>query len=869
MRKRGRRLKKKVGLLVIAAAVIASLFLPGLTLYVHSQLGGETAALFPASISAWQMATRGARCLPVEVVGALGVVTFSGWMALAAALLLLAATLLSLSEDRRLCGAGVVLAGASLALSATFAIQVNNLSGSLLFKLLFTFQAWLCVPMIGGVAALVYEALLLRGSKKERARLSLSGQRPPLLEEATWRTLMGVSALVALALMLLPVYHVRVPQTLTADPADAAAISTDTSLLAAALGRDPMLNDLKAEGRFSNVNSGDIAELVPYSADENNIRGIFQIPESSGTLTPNTLLLAGALLLVLTALLSFFRRADKWFPAALSTLAAIALGASLMNVLSIGDADMYTGSARQALHLGLGTVTPFAALSTLAALLSMVCGVLCIRAADAPYFVNPIPKRSQLRVVALTLAALSVACVLLPGARLSFYTPGKNKVGATETLSGLEALRLSAPERISAPVSGKGKPLYGEKAKDGAMTADEAADAMKGLVRTFGLLSWAALALAAAGIACLLLALRKAAVALFLAAFAVRALTWIALLSGMPGAMGTAGGTVCLYASLPLLLFSAFFANNAQEETLPKKYKLFLMMLPFLLSVFLFAYLPLYGWSYAFFNYKFGIPLSQQEFVNFKWFTEMFTNPANRENIVRVLKNTFGMSGLNLLTSWMPMIFAVFLNEITNSRFKKSVQIFTTLPNFISWALVFSFAMCLFAMDTGIFSKFMLGIGAIDEPVVWLNSPDHIWLKMWAWSTWKGLGWGAIMYLAAISGIPVELYEAARVDGANRWHQMRYITLPSLLPTFFVLLMLSISNILNNGMEQYLVFQNPMNRQTIEVLDLYVYNITIASGGTTLYSFATAIGILKTLVSVTLLFTANFASKKLRGESIV
>ncbi|MBP3655076.1 MAG: sugar ABC transporter permease [Clostridia bacterium] len=292
-------------------------------------------------------------------------------------------------------------------------------------------------------------------------------------------------------------------------------------------------------------------------------------------------------------------------------------------------------------------------------------------------------------------------------------------------------------------------------------------------------------------------------------------------------------------------------------------------MLPFLVAVFLFSYLPLYGWSYAFYNYKFGVPMSEQEFVGLKWFTEMFTNPGHRENIIRVLKNTFGMSGLNLLTSWLPMVFAIFLNEVNNVRFKKFVQIFTTLPNFISWALVFSFAMCLFAMDTGIFSKFMLAIGAIDQPVAWLNSGEHIWLKMWAWNTWKGLGWGAIMYLAAIAGIDQEQYEAAKVDGANRWQTMRHITLPGLLPTFFVLLMLSISNILNNGMDQYMVFQNSMNKNTIEVLDLYVYNITIASKGTTLYSFATAIGILKTLVSVTLLFSANFASKKLRGESIM
>ena len=324
-------------------------------------------------------------------------------------------------------------------------------------------------------------------------------------------------------------------------------------------------------------------------------------------------------------------------------------------------------------------------------------------------------------------------------------------------------------------------------------------------------------------------------------------------------------------ASIPLLVFAAFFAGFADREELPKKYKLFLMMLPFLLSVFLFAYLPLYGWSYAFYNYKFGLPMDQQEFVGLKWFTEMFSNPANRDSIVRVLKNTLGMSGLNLATSWLPMIFAVFLNEITRTRFKKFVQIFTTLPNFISWALVFSFAMCLFAADTGIYSRLMMSLGLNDpaNPTVWLNSGDHIWLKMWGWSTWKGLGWGAIMYLAAISGIDQELYEAAKVDGASRWGLMRHITLPGLLPTFFVLLLLSISNILNNGMDQYLVFQNPMNRQTIEVLDLHVYNITIASGGTALYSYATAIGILKTLVSVTLLFSANFLSKKLRGESIM
>ena len=356
--KRERRLKKRIGLLVIALAVIASLFLPGLKLYVHSQLGEETAALFPATITPWQMATRGAAALPVDAVSALGMVAFSGWMPLLAAALLLVSALFSFAPDRRLQGAGVALAGVALALAATFAVHIGNLSSSLLFQLLFTAQAWIYVPVGGAVVTIVYEALLLRGTREERARLSLSGQRPPLLCEGTWRTLMGVSAAVALAMMLLPVYRVAAPDTLTADPADAATINRVASLISSALGNDPMLNSYKAEGRFSDVISGDIAELVPYSADETNIRGIFQIPQGSSTLAPNPMLIAAAALLALICLLSFLRRVDKWFPTALAVLATCALGASLMGALSVGDADMYTGATRQALHLGLGTPSP-------------------------------------------------------------------------------------------------------------------------------------------------------------------------------------------------------------------------------------------------------------------------------------------------------------------------------------------------------------------------------------------------------------------------------------------------------------------------------------------------------------------------------
>jgi putative aldouronate transport system permease protein len=621
-------------------------------------------------------------------------------------------------------------------------------------------------------------------------------------------------------------------------------------------------------GTFANVLGGDLEALEPLSSDANNIQGIFVIRGNNSSL--NAPILIAAVLFLLAAVLSFLPRVDRWFPLSASVLGALLLAVNSLSLLSVSAADMYSSASRQLLYLGVGHVTPVPLLCMLLGVSSAGAAALGVRRANEPYFVNPVPEGIRLRAVAVVLTAAALGCMLLPAVTVSFTQPGKNKVQATATIGGLDAVTFSAAERLKDPVTSKGKAVYGEG--DGEYSAGAVNAATESVAQTYTWLTWAALILAAAALVTQVLrGNKRIAILVLLATAVLRTATWLCASRGLPRAVATGAGELWLYASIVLPVFAAFFTNFADREELPKKYKLFLMMLPFLLSVFLFAYLPLYGWSYAFYNYKFGLPMDQQEFVGLKWFAEMFQNPANRDNIFRVLKNTLGMSGLNLVTSWLPMIFAVFLNEITRTKFKKFVQIFTTLPNFISWALVFSFAMCLFAADTGIYSRLMMSLGLNDpaNPTVWLNSGDHIWMKMWGWSTWKGLGWGAIMYLAAISGIDQELYEAAKVDGASRWGLMRHITLPGLLPTFFVLLMLSISNILNNGMDQYLVFQNPMNRQTIEVLDLYVYNITIASGGTALYSYATAIGILKTLVSVTLLFSANFLSKKLRGESIM
>jgi len=300
-----------------------------------------------------------------------------------------------------------------------------------------------------------------------------------------------------------------------------------------------------------------------------------------------------------------------------------------------------------------------------------------------------------------------------------------------------------------------------------------------------------------------------------------------------------------------------------------QKYKLFLLVLPFLILTAVFAYLPLIGWRFAFFNYRPGIPLKWADFVGFAWFESILSSPARRMEIIRVMKNTLAMSGLGILTSWIPMLFAIMLNEIKHIRYKQVVQTLTTVPNFISWVMVYSFAFMLFSVDAGLINRLLMDFGLTETGINFLLSGDHIWLKMTAWGLWKGLGWGAIIYLAAISGIDQELYEAARIDGAGRWRQIWHITVPSLLPTYFVLLMLSIANLINNGMDQYFVFRNAFNSDTIEVLDLYVYNIGFRAGTTTGIPFATVISMLKSIISVTLLFSVNGLSRLLRKESIV
>ena len=192
------------------------------------------------------------------------------------------------------------------------------------------------------------------------------------------------------------------------------------------------------------------------------------------------------------------------------------------------------------------------------------------------------------------------------------------------------------------------------------------------------------------------------------------------------------------------------------------------------------------------------------------------------------------------------------------------VQTVTTLPHFVGWVIVYSLIVSLMGTD-GIVNKLLVRSEMIAEPINFLASEKNVWITQVLLQQWKGIGWSSIVYFAAIAGIDSQLFEAAMVDGAGKLSRIWYITIPLLMPTFFTLLIMSIGNFLNSGIDQYLMFGNALNKDKIEVLDLYVYNLGIGGGQ---ISYSVAVGIMKSGVAFLLFSLANGLSKKVRGTSV-
>jgi len=295
---------------------------------------------------------------------------------------------------------------------------------------------------------------------------------------------------------------------------------------------------------------------------------------------------------------------------------------------------------------------------------------------------------------------------------------------------------------------------------------------------------------------------------------------------------------------------------------LQQKY-LYLMSLPFVVWVIIFSYVPIWGWLMAFQNYRPRNSILNQDWVGLKHFIELFTD----ERFYLVLRNTLAMSTMGLIVGFtVPVIFALLLNELRQQLFKRTIQTIAYLPHFVSWVVVSGIVTKMLSTDGGAINELLMSLNLIDQPIQFMAKGEWFWGIVTIADAWKETGWNTIIFLAAMSGIDPELYEASTVDGAGRFRKMWHITLPGIRTTFMVLFILSIGHLISIGFEKQFLLGNPLVNDYAEVLDLYALNYGI---NLSRYSYGTAIGIFNSVVSIILVFLANFIYKKVTKESVI
>jgi len=288
--------------------------------------------------------------------------------------------------------------------------------------------------------------------------------------------------------------------------------------------------------------------------------------------------------------------------------------------------------------------------------------------------------------------------------------------------------------------------------------------------------------------------------------------------------------------------------------------QLVLMSLPLVLYVLLFSYVPIWGWTMAFQNYKPARSFFQQEWVGLRWIKFLFSTPE----FLRVLRNTLAMSLINMALGYVTaIVFALFLNELKKVGFKRVVQTVSYLPHFLSWIIVTGLVATMLSVENGAVNDLLVGLKIIKEPILFLSKPNYFWGIVGVTYVWKEVGWNTIIYLAAMSGIDPALYEAAEIDGCNRYHKMWFITLPGIKATIIILLIMSIGHILDAGFELQYLLRNGLIQDVAETIDIYVLEYGIKMSN---FSLATAAGMFKNLVNITLIFAANWIARR-SGES--
>ena len=293
---------------------------------------------------------------------------------------------------------------------------------------------------------------------------------------------------------------------------------------------------------------------------------------------------------------------------------------------------------------------------------------------------------------------------------------------------------------------------------------------------------------------------------------------------------------------------------------LKRFYWLYIFLIPGLVSIFLFKLRPMYGLQIAFKDFSLVKGVWGSEWVGLEHFRTLFRSV----NFLRVLKNSIITSVLRLLWGFpFPIILALLLNEIRNEKYKRTLQTIMYLPHFISWVIVITMVTALLSKSQGVINELIVALGG--AKIDFLTSPKWFRTVLITAGIWKEAGWGTVIYMAALAGVDVQLYEAAMIDGANRWQRLLHITLPCILGTVTIMLIMNMGNILSNGFEQIWLLQNAPNKEVAEVLETYSYQVGLREGR---FSFATAIGFFQSVVGMIMVFLSNFLSKRMGGNGL-
>ena len=290
------------------------------------------------------------------------------------------------------------------------------------------------------------------------------------------------------------------------------------------------------------------------------------------------------------------------------------------------------------------------------------------------------------------------------------------------------------------------------------------------------------------------------------------------------------------------------------------------MVIPGLVFLVIFAYIPLIGLDIAFQDFDLFLGAANSPWVGLKHFIAFFTS----DSFWTLMKNTLGISFLKLIFGFpAPIILALLFNEIRQEKTKRVFQTVTYLPHFISWVVVAGMLTSMLAVDGGTINSILTALHLTDEPINFLSEPKYFWTILVSANIWKTVGFNAIIFIAAIAGINPELYEAASVDGASRLRQMFIVTLPCIVPQIMIMLIMNIAQILNAGFEDILLLTNNGDNSILlevgDVIDTYVYRYGVKLQR---YSYGTAVGLFKSIVSISMLFAANYVSKRLTESSL-